>query len=548
MVIKLDNTVPEVQSALAFGLLPENLPAPVSSRGICKSYENSLTYLVTKDVRGSLSNYNMSKRGGQRRLFSIPHPTFVHDEMLFFTKHWDELKAIFSRSPGSMSKPIFSSLGPRAVHITPHSELPRARLKAFSRFEYCAITDVARCYPSIYTHSIPWAINGRVAAKNDMNKYSGQVFGNRLDFVVRQAQDGQTIGLPIGPDTSKLVAEVVLSSVDAAFLRRYKKRHPSYIRHVDDYWIGGDTLEECELHLQNLRTALREHELDINDLKTRIVPVNRLIGDTWPGDFEMQLKRSFGALHEYHGYDPVSTLANIIDRASQENDDGIVKHALRVLDENKLWTHRWDILEHFLAHCAVHFPHSFDYIARVIVWRIRTEKAYDRNLWIGITSKVIQRSSSLGRDSESLWALWLARELKLILSRSLTDSVVDHNGALVLAFMAHMFSHGRTRDKDIGAKLAATVAGNPYSGVNWPLSLELNVLDIKGVDFKAYEGTEHVLKLLHEGGRSLVDWNAVPPTFVKEGGELDDEPAFAIEDFAFDYGDDLAEADQAEDA
>lgn len=186
---------------MEFGLLPENLPAPISTRGIYESYRDAAgAYQITAKARGRLSLYGASKRGGQRRIFALPHPSHFHDQATFLVKHWSQLSPIISAATGSLSKPTFMTGGPRSVRITPHSELPKARLRAFSRFRYCAVTDVSRCYASIYTHSIPWAINGRAEAKADTNSYSSAVFGNRLDFVFRQAQDAQTIGLPIGPD------------------------------------------------------------------------------------------------------------------------------------------------------------------------------------------------------------------------------------------------------------------------------------------------------------------------------------------------------------
>ena len=182
------------------------------------------------------------------------------------------------------------------------------------------------------------------------------VFGNRLDFLFRQAQEGQTIGLPVGPDTSRVTAEILLSAVDRNFLERYRNRKPTYLRHVDDYWIGGNWVEECERHLQNLRAALREFELDLNDLKTRIVSANSTLGDSWPSDFERQIKGAFGSILFSKDHDPIVTLGSIIERANAQSDDGMIRHAIRKIDQNKLWDRNWEILEHFLAHCAVHFP------------------------------------------------------------------------------------------------------------------------------------------------------------------------------------------------
>ena len=198
---------------------------------------------------------------------SDPHPTFVRDQGLFFEKHWTHIEALFEAAIGSLSRPTVDSQGARHVHVTSHQELPRLRLKRLSRFRFCLVTDVSRFFPSVYTHTLSWAINGKSAAKSDTQPNSAAVFGNRLDFIIRQAQSRQTIGIPVGPDASKIVAEILMSAVDKRFLELSGKSAPAYVRHVDDYWVGGHTHEECEKHLQNLRLALKEYQLDINYLK-----------------------------------------------------------------------------------------------------------------------------------------------------------------------------------------------------------------------------------------------------------------------------------------
>jgi glycosyltransferase A (GT-A) superfamily protein (DUF2064 family) len=82
----------------------------------------------------------------------------------------------------------------------------RAQLRSTSR--YILQADINRFYPSVYTHSIPWAIHTKAVAKS--NRGDGYI-GNRIDRLVRNGQDGQTMGIPIGPDTSLLIAEILLT-------------------------------------------------------------------------------------------------------------------------------------------------------------------------------------------------------------------------------------------------------------------------------------------------------------------------------------------------
>jgi hypothetical protein len=229
---------------VSHGLFPENLPSVFTTRNIWASLApGSMTYAVAAKAVGEICPYDASKRGGQRRVFGVPHPLYLRDQGLFFENHWTDIEGAFASSPGSVSKPVLDAAGPRYIRITPHSDLNRIRLKKLSRFAFCLVADVSRFFPSVYSHSIPWALNGKPAAKLDHEPKSTTVWGNRLDFSVRQAQSGQTLGIPVGTDTSKIIAEIIMSSVDKELLRLSGTQRPTYVRHVDDYWIGGHTIE-----------------------------------------------------------------------------------------------------------------------------------------------------------------------------------------------------------------------------------------------------------------------------------------------------------------
>ena len=52
-----------------------------------------------------------------------------------------------------------------------------------------------------------------------------------------------------------------MSAVDKRFIELSGTNSPTYVRHVDDYWIGGRVQDECERHLTNLRLALSDFAL-----------------------------------------------------------------------------------------------------------------------------------------------------------------------------------------------------------------------------------------------------------------------------------------------
>lgn len=530
------NRQPSVASFLRRGILPDDVPPLLTSANLVQpTIGDTTAYAVTPDVVGRPSPYNGSKRGFQRRAFSIPHPVFVRDAAVFFRKHWSDLDAHLQKSKGSCSKPTFDESRTRALRITPHSRLPALRLKALARYRYCLVTDVSRCFPSIYTHSIPWALHGKEASKKDRKANSSKVFGNKIDFIVRQSQDGQTMGLPIGPDHSRVVAELIMTSVDLAYFE--EQLEEGYIRHVDDFWIGGDTQSDCEDSLQSLRRALTEYSLDINELKTKILPTSSIIAENWPYELEAQLEDVLDLDASRYEGRIVSLLGSVVEYSSKSQDDGVVKFFLRRIDAWEKWDDYWDLLEPFLAHCGVQFPHSFDYVAQVLAWRVRTGRAYDKKLWAHVTRKIIASAANAGRDAEAVWGLWLAKELNIKISLQTYEALAFTNSPLVAAVGAHFVRKGKVRGKANLSDLWDRVEARAISGPSWPLALELNHLGLKppkGLDLSG----PVPLKSIFDAGASLVDWDAYPAAFIKSDDELEENPTSALRLIGFGYDDD----------
>lgn len=547
---------PSATNLMRRGLLPEILPPIFTSEnltGILDAAQEG-RYCVTQRRRGKLAPFNASKRGEQRRIFAVPHPLFYHDAGLFFERNWDDIRQVLNKSIGSASKPRFPTGGFRAVEITPQSELPTLRLKTLSRKKFCLITDVSRCFPSVYTHAIPWALDGKEKAKADFRESSTDVKGNRLDFITRQAQDGQTAGIPVGPDTSRLISELILSRVDADFVQHSRKR-VFFVRHVDDYWIGGDTQDECEDHLRRLRLGLAEYQLDINESKTRIVPLAHAIGETWPTELKKETAETFPR-HAWgtrpKQQDVTSFFSKVVALAVKTHDDGIIKYVIRQIDRAQAWDSRWDVLEPVLAHCAIQFPHCFDYVARVIAWRIRREQECDKRLWKEVALSVGSHAASLGHDSELAWVLWLLKELGTKLSTRQVEQITRVSGPLVLSLIAHMVEKGLAGGKSTLDDLEKrVVGGDQFTGALWPLSLELYHLGHSNRLQRHSKAEDQLVGSYHAAKASIIDWDRLPRVFEPDGEPNrphDWEPDFAIEDYASAYDDDEEDEDEDENA
>ena len=136
------------------------------------------------------------------------------------------------------------------------------------RFKYLVKTDVKNFYPSVYTHSIPWALHGKKRIRKGANRYDFGYFGNRLDKLFQSLNDECTNGIPIGPAVSDLAAEMVMSAVD----RIVSASIPDdviVVRFKDDYRILAKSEDDARSIIKALQGALKEYRLELNDEKTQ---------------------------------------------------------------------------------------------------------------------------------------------------------------------------------------------------------------------------------------------------------------------------------------
>src|SRR5271165_783641 len=255
------------------GYFPDRVIPPVNSMGLSVALADLLAYIrpIAKGMLKSPSKlrsrcvtHSVPKRKHLRRSLSIPNPLHQCMAAAQIATEWRALHKFCLQSPLSLSVPILG--GSRAIVARDDlSRQPLFRAQRSVGARYLLKTDIARFYPSIYTHSIPWALHGKDAARRDSSLY-----GNDIDERVRESQDKQTGGVPIGPDTSYLIAEVIATSIDIAMEKRVGTLHGT--RFIDDYHLYFDSYNDAEAGLAALHEAAASLELEVNDLKTEIIP------------------------------------------------------------------------------------------------------------------------------------------------------------------------------------------------------------------------------------------------------------------------------------
>jgi hypothetical protein len=89
-------------------------------------------------------------------------------------------------------------------------------------------------------------------------------------------------------------------------------------------------------------------------------------------------------------------------------------------------------VEPFLKRCAVHFGHTVDYIARVIVWRHLAKGDLDVNAWGEILAQILKSHGQIGNDSEVCWAVYACSTLDREIDGETCAQIARNCGALSL--------------------------------------------------------------------------------------------------------------------
>lgn len=467
--------MPIKEDLLRRGYLPENLP-PTFTTDALGAYlaPKRAWYSQSRDSAVRAATDNASKRGMTRRVFSFIHPETAHDLAEFIGIRETQLTQFFQRTQFSLSAPRVTPDGERAVEIATHSDLEEARLSRLAQYRFIAKTDISRFYHSIYSHSIPWAFHGKSASKADRRANSANLFMNRLDLIVRAGQDGQTIGIPVGPDASRYIAEVICTAIDQEFVSRGGAADCAVLRHVDDVWIGADSYAKAEAALWKYREAIRAFELDINESKTRIYSESFRFSDSWPTDVASRIEFALDSPSRHVSERLRAALEHAFSLTSTASDDGILRYTLRYLDKSTLPAGQWEVVEPFLKRAAVHYGHTVDYVARIIVWRHLAKRDLDTGAWGLILVDLLDRHGRLGNDGEVCWALYAVQRLGVTVPFEIALEVVRNCGALSMVALLSA-AHAELVDQAIFGATEKVIMGESASGPYWPVFLEWRV-------------------------------------------------------------------------
>lgn len=143
------------------------------------------------------------------------------------------------------------------------------------KYNHLLKLDITKCFDSIYTHSIAWALMSKEAVKKDtdVTELSKKTFAGQFDSLMQQVNHNETNGIIIGPEFSRIFAELILQAVDVAVERKLLgenlKHRLNYeiFRYVDDYFVFYNDEQDKKTIVETLQNELKTYKLSLNSAK-----------------------------------------------------------------------------------------------------------------------------------------------------------------------------------------------------------------------------------------------------------------------------------------
>jgi hypothetical protein len=336
-------------------------------------------------------------------------------------------------------------------------------------------------YPSVYTHTIPWALHTKAIAKANPRDYT--LIGNRLDFWIRSAQDGQTKGIPIGPDTSFLIAEVLLRAFDDELARKLPVLNG--FRAIDDIELAFRTYSDAEYALNVIVGTLDMFELGLNPRKTKIVDLPHPIQETWSGELR---KFSFRSSIGGQRHDLVHYFSRAFELAEQYPEETVLKYAIGRMRGVNVLPANWGVYQSLLFQCGSAEPGTLPLMFEELVRYTQLGHALALVTLGDLLNHQIVEQARVGHASEVAWALWGAVAFGVSLEKAAADAVVQMEDSFV-ALLALDAEHRGLIPSHLNPTAWATwMTADDLYGDQWLLAYEANV---KGW-LPAVGGVDHV--------------------------------------------------------
>jgi hypothetical protein len=394
----------------------------------------------------------------------------------------DNWAAISARAAGSSlaaTTPDFKTVGRAIDGKWPQGARPDFAQQRRLGMRYVLVTDISRFYDSIYTHSIAWALEGKATAKSNRTL---ALVGNKIDYWVRIGQDKQTMGIPIGPDTSLVLAELIMQRCDDALLAQLPKLKG--YRFIDDYELSFRTRTEAEGAYHALESCLGEYELALNAKKTEILELPLPLEKPWATQLRLC---GFRATQAAQAMDLSNYFSMMFSLHNEYPDDAVLQFGIASLRSLQVDPANWAMFQKLLLLCVIPEPASLPYVLEQIIARKNTGAGAVLAEVEEIANDLIQRHAILRHSSEVANALWASLALKLRVGSEAAKALSQCDDPVIALLALDCEQHGLVSTALDKTLWTSHMTADALYDEHWLLAYEANckgwLPNLHGIDF-----------------------------------------------------------------
>lgn len=448
-------------------------------------YSNRKSAYIKRYSSSKSCEYSISKGKFSRRNLKIPNPKHFLELAKIITNEWVSLSSFYLNSPYSTSYPVEEILSTgRAVKTKSENvqQLRESILESSINSLFQVKLDISKFYPTIYTHIISWSFLGKSLAKEYFKKSKAEiealinrgdqvaahyVMCDQIDRKVRACQDYQSVGLPIGPDTSHIISEIVACRLDIELRDKFSHIDFQAKRYYDDYYIFINSRDDADTLIKGIQKILNEYQLEINDKKIEINEFPIAFEEKWVTDlhrFEFKKTNINNSIKHYF------SLLWSIGEDNFTKTDWVFKYALRrfELGGTIIPKKSWKIFENLLLKTSLIQPAILDITCRILLTYASYLDDDSKSKIKNLINKVIKDHAQVNHNFEIAWALWIAKSFELKIESEIAKIVIEMNDSIsILTLLCLDKRFGLVNGTVNYSFLEATLRDNILFSENW---------------------------------------------------------------------------------
>lgn len=409
------------------------LPPCFSSRQLTPEVNDAIAALDKSNKRkGSgfdVVEFRATRYNNVSRTLALIHPKAYSDLTKNIIDNWGSLRHI-SENVSSHITPEIRQDG-RAFVMNYESPLSKKRRIIQSSFakKIRVSTDIANCFNSIYSHSIPWAIVGLEVAKANR---SNDLWYNRLDMYTRACKRNETQGIPIGAGTSSIIVETILSSIDS----KLRDKGYEFERYVDDYSCYCKTDSQSEAFIIDLEHMLAEFKLSINLSKTNTFTLPSSTDDEWVLELlscvpvKSTIEDDGNPKEVYFAPESLTFINQALQINEKTPDGSVLKYAIQLIVSH-IEVSGADTVFQEILNLSWHYPILIPFLDKLCTIHQIDIQSYEHHL-----NSIIIESAIKRRSDGMCWPLYIMYSKGLTPSEEATEKVIDSKDCLALTLVA----------------------------------------------------------------------------------------------------------------